>query len=80
MDKIGAEFNAATGGSLTSYYVKCAPQFAQISLELLSDVMLGAQFATEELEREKGVIIQELKMYEDNPMSVVGEKWSSFFF
>lgn len=80
MDKIGAEFNAATGGSLTSYYVKCAPQFAQVSIELLSDMMLGAQFATEELEREKGVIIQELKMYEDNPMSVVGEKWSSFFF
>jgi Zn-dependent peptidase len=80
MDKIGAEFNATTGGSLTSYYVKCAPQFAQVSIELLSDMMLGAQFATEELEREKGVIIQELKMYEDNPMSVVGEKWSSFFF
>lgn len=65
---------------MTSYYIKCAPQFAQISLELLADMMVNAQFASEELEREKGVIVQELKMYEDNPIAVVDEKWALFFF
>lgn len=80
MDKIWAEFNASTGKSLTSYYIKCAPQFAQVSLELLADMMIDAQFAPEELEREKGVIIQELKMYEDNPMVIANEKWALFFF
>ena len=82
--KAGSEYEtraeAGISHVLEHYYIKCAPQFAQISLELLADMMLDAQFAIEELEREKGVIIQELKMYEDNPMSLVNEKWSSFFF
>lgn len=43
-------------------------------------MMIDAQFAPEELEREKGVIIQELKMYEDNPMAIANEKWALFFF
>ncbi len=80
MDSIGATFNAGTGESSTSYYIKSAPQFANLSLEMLADMLLDAQFATPELEREKGVIIQELKMYEDNPISVLHEKWQHFFF
>lgn len=46
---------------------------------MLADMMLDAQFATAELEREKGVVIQELKMYEDNPLAVVHEKWQRYF-
>lgn len=79
MDKIGANFNASTGDDTTNYYIKSAPQFASLGLEMLADMLIDAQFATEELEREKGVIIQELKMYEDNPISVVNEKWQRFF-
>ena len=80
MDKIGAEFNASTGKHSTSYYVKSAPHFATEGLELLADMMVDAQFPEAELEREKGVVIQELKMYEDQPIHVCDEKWQCFFF
>ncbi|MBB1556993.1 MAG: insulinase family protein [candidate division SR1 bacterium] len=80
MDKIGAEFNASTGKHSTSYYVKSAPHFATEGLELLADMMVDAQFPEAELEREKGVVIQELKMYEDQPIHVCDEKWQRFFF
>jgi len=79
MDKIGAEFNAGTGRSQTSYYIKCAPQFAEVALRLLADMMLNAQINPEELHKEKEVIIQELKMYQDNPMATVREKRALFF-
>lgn len=79
MDKIGAEFNAGTGGSQTSYYIKCAPQFAEVALRLLADMMLNAQINPEELHKEKEVIVQELKMYQDNPMATVREKRALFF-
>ena len=80
MDKIGAEFNASTGKHSTSYYVKSAPHFATEGLELLADMMVDAQFLEAELEREKWVVIQELKMYEDQPIHVCDEKWQRFFF
>ena len=79
MDKIGAEFNAGTGGSQTSYYIKCAPQFAEVALRLLADMMLNAQINPEELHKEKEVIIQELKMYQDNPMAYSTRKASIIF-
>lgn len=47
---------------------------------MLADMLINATFQLEEMEREKGVVIQELKMYEDNPQSVLGEKWARFFF
>jgi predicted Zn-dependent peptidase len=43
-------------------------------------MMTNPQFPKDELEREKGVVIQELKMYEDNPMALVMEKWQTFFY
>ena len=79
MDKIGAYFNASTWKESTSYYVKCAPQFALNGLEMLADMLMDATFQPEELEREKGVVIQELKMYEDSPQQLLRKKRSTFF-
>ena len=79
MDKIGAIFNAWTGEHTTNYFVKSAPQFAEYWLEVLADMLMDAQFAEWEFQREKGVIIQELKMYEDSPISVVWNKWQTYF-
>ena len=80
MDKIGAEFNASTGKHSTSYYVKSAPHFATEGLELLADMMVDAQFPEAELEREKGVVIQELKRYQDEPARLRDDMWRHFFF
>ena len=80
VDKFGWEFNAYTWEEYAWYYVKCAPNFISQAVDVLGDMMINPQFPKEELEREKWVVIQELKMYEDNPMALVMEKWQTFFY
>ncbi|MEI6774027.1 MAG: pitrilysin family protein [bacterium] len=79
VDKFGGEFNAYTGDEFAGYYVKCAPEFIDKAIDVLADMMNHATFNAEELEREKGVVIQELKMYEDNPMAMAMQKWQSYY-
>ncbi|HKM40538.1 MAG: M16 family metallopeptidase [Patescibacteria group bacterium] len=71
LDSIGSEFNAFTGKECTGYYVKAARDKMPIAIDVLSDMLLNSKFDSEEIERERGVIMEEMKMYEDNPhMSV----------
>ncbi|MBQ5945454.1 insulinase family protein [bacterium] len=71
---MGAVYNAFTSNNTVEYFVKCAPNFIEQSLDVLADMMMNAKFDVEDLEKEKGVIIQEMKMHEDDPMSVVADK------
>jgi predicted Zn-dependent peptidase len=80
IDRFGGEFNAGTGKETVNYYVKCAPNFAEPALDVLADMMMDAQFPEAELEREKNVVIQELKMYEDSPQSLVMDKRQHRYF
>ena len=80
VDKFGWEFNAYTWEEYAWYYVKCAPNFISQAVDVLGDMMINPQFPKDELEREKWVVIQELKMYEDNPMALVMEKRQTFFY
>jgi predicted Zn-dependent peptidase len=80
VDRFGGAFNAGTGNSMVNYYVKCAPNFAEQALDVLADMMMDAQFPEAELEREKGVVIQELKMYEDDPQSLAMDKRQHRYF
>lgn len=80
VDKFGGEFNAYTTDEYAGYYVKCAPDFLTQAVDVLGDMMLHAKFPVDELEREKWVIIQELKMYEDTPTALVLEKRQKFYF
>ncbi len=68
LDALGCEFNAFTGKEYTGYFVKTVADKTSLALEVLGDMLLNSQFSEEEIEREKGVIIEELNMYEDNPM------------
>lgn len=74
VDAFGGEFNAFTGDEYAGYYVKCAPDYVPQALDVLADMMLHAQFPKEEMEREKGVVIQEIMMYEDMPNRLVMDK------
>ena len=67
VDGIGGEFNAFTGKEYTGYYIKCAAEHRQLALDVLADQLLSSKFDAEEVEREKGVIIEELNMYVDTP-------------
>lgn len=66
-DRIGAQVNAFTGKDLTCYYSKCTSDHTSACFELLSDLFLHATFPEEEMEREKGVVCEEISMNEDTP-------------
>src|SRR5512146_498491 len=67
IDAIGGEFNAFTGKEYTGYYVKCAAEHRDVALDVLVDMLRNSKFDREEIEREKGVIIEEMNMYFDTP-------------
>jgi predicted Zn-dependent peptidase len=68
-DAIGAQSNAFTGQEFTGYYAKAQSKHLPKIVDLLSDIYLNSIFPKEEIEKEKGVIIQEINMKEDLPMS-----------
>jgi predicted Zn-dependent peptidase len=72
IDAIGGEFNAFTGKEYTAYYVKCAAEHRDIALDVLVDMLRNARFEEAEIEREKGVIIEEMNMYYDTPRDYIG--------
>jgi predicted Zn-dependent peptidase len=72
IDAIGGEFNAFTGKEYTAYYVKCAAESRDIALDVLVDMLRNSKFAPEEIDREKGVIIEEMNMYFDTPRDFIG--------
>ena len=80
IDNIGGEFNAFTWRESTWYYVKVAPDYIDLAIDLLSDMLVNPNFDPEEIEREKWVIIQELKMNQDNPHKVLMNNFLKFYY
>jgi predicted Zn-dependent peptidase len=72
IDGIGGEFNAFTGKEYTGYFVKCAAEFRDTALDVLVDMLRNSKFAEDEIEREKGVIVEEMNMYYDTPRDFIG--------
>jgi predicted Zn-dependent peptidase len=72
IDAIGGEFNAFTGKEYTGYYVKCAAESRDVALDVLVDMLRHSKFDPEEIDREKGVIIEEMNMYYDTPRDFIG--------
>lgn len=73
LDEIGADYNAFTGKETTGYHIKCASQHLALVCDMLSDMLWNSKFDKEEIEKERGVIIEELNLYEDTPMRRVTE-------
>jgi predicted Zn-dependent peptidase len=67
IDSIGGEFNAFTGKEYTGYYVRCAAEHAPVAFDVLVDMIRHSRFDPDEIEREKGVIVEEMNMYFDTP-------------
>src|SRR3989338_11336466 len=68
IDRLGAEYNAFTGKEYTGYYIKSDAQYLETSLDILSDMLFSSLFDPKEMEREKGPVIEEIRMYNDNPL------------
>lgn len=73
LDALGAEYNAFTDKEVTGYWIKSQTKTFEAASELLSDIVFHSTFPEYELTREKTVIIEELKMYEDNPLLKIGD-------
>ncbi|MGZ8716377.1 MAG: M16 family metallopeptidase [Gaiellaceae bacterium] len=80
IDAIGGEFNAFTGKEYTAYYVKCAAEHRDVALDVLVDMLRNSRFDGEEIEREKGVIIEEMNMYFDTPRDYIGGVYESLVY
>ena len=66
-DRLGAQVNAFTGKDLTCYYSKCTSDHTSECFEILADLFLNSTFPEDEMEREKGVVCEEISMNEDTP-------------
>jgi len=72
IDSVGGDFNAFTGKEYAGYYVKVAAEQVELACDVLGDMLLNASFPQEEIEKERGVIIEEDRMYQDTPMYRAG--------
>ena len=67
LDRYGSEYNAYTDKDMTGYYIKMDADKTKLAVDMLHDMIFHSKYAPKEMERERGVIIEEINMYEDNP-------------
>jgi predicted Zn-dependent peptidase len=80
LDGVGAEYNAFTSKDVTGYYIKINQKHLELALDVLSDMLFNSKFDPEEVEREKMVVMEEINMYEDNPIMFVEELFEEIVF
>ncbi len=80
LDKVGAEFNAFTGKDHTGYYIKINYKKIDLAIDILHDMLYNSKFDKNELDRERTVIIEEINMYEDNPMMHIDELFEELLY
>ncbi len=80
VDGMGGECNAFTSKETVGYYIKSAKARMETSIDLLSDMLLNSKLDPEEIKKEKGVIIEEINMYEDLPMRKIGDIYEKLLY
>ncbi len=80
IDGVGGEFNAFTGKEYAGYYVKIAAENIELGCDVLGDMLCNASFPQDEIEKERGVIIEEDRMYQDTPMYRAGWDFEELLF
>src|ERR1051325_11192933 len=80
IDGIGGEFNAFTSKEYTGYYVRCAAEHRDVAFDVLVDTRRHSRFVPEEIEREKGVIVDEMRMHVDTPRDHVSTVYDELLY
>lgn len=80
LDSLGAQSNAFTGEEFTGYYAKTEAKHLNKALDIISDMYLNPTFPEVDVEKEKGVILQEISMHEDLPQRQVGDLFGSLLY
>ncbi len=80
IDRLGAAYNAYTSKEYTGYYIKTDADYTKTALDILSDMLFHSAFDPKEMEREKGPIVEELRMYRDNPIMNIDNIFEELMF
>lgn len=80
LDSVGGEYNAFTSKEVTGFWAKVDKKHSDVALDWISDIFLNSKFDEKEMEREKGVIIEEVNMYLDTPTAYIGDLWETLLY
>ena len=80
IDSFGGEFNASTSKEWTNFYIKARAAKLSTAMDVLSDMVLAPLLKPEDIEREKGVILEEMAMYEDTPIAKIEDYFERLIF
>ncbi|HEX8923839.1 MAG TPA: pitrilysin family protein, partial [Patescibacteria group bacterium] len=80
IDSKGADYNADTGLEMTTYYLTTVRDNLKWAAELLADILFNSIYDSDEVKKERGVIIEEIRMYNDNPMMGLSGDFAKFFY
>lgn len=80
IDGMGGEFNAFTGKETTGYYIKSAKHHVETSLDVLSDMLQNSKLDPKEIDKERGVITEEINLYEDMPARKIGDIYEQLLY
>jgi len=80
IDSVGGVLNASTSREFTNFYAKVLDKDFDLAIDLLSDIFLNSLFSSQEIELERGVIFQEIKMVEDTPDEYIQDLFNQSYF
>lgn len=80
LDRVGGVYNAFTSKEYTGYFAKTTKEHFDLALDWVSDIFLHSKIESKELNKEKGVILEEINMYLDSPMQYVGRLWEQLLY
>jgi len=80
VDSFGGQMNAFTGKEATAFYIKASSSHLARALDILVDILAHSQIKKEEIEKERGVILEEIKMYEDMPMQKITDVFDALLY
>src|SRR3989338_9407960 len=80
LDRVGGEYNAFTDKERTGYYAKVDAKHLELAIDWVSDMLLNPLLKEDEIEKEKGVIAQEISMYYDTPTSYISEIFETLLY
>ncbi|MCL4353570.1 insulinase family protein [Patescibacteria group bacterium] len=80
IEGIGGEFNAFTGKEETGYYIKSSKNHIDLCLDVLADMLQNSLLDSKEIDRERGVILEEINLYEDTPSRKIGDVYERLLY
>ncbi len=80
LDRIGGKYNASTDYEITDFWAKVDAKHLDVAIDWISDIFLNSRIDSKEIEKEKGVIIEEINMYLDEPINYVSDLWNKLLY